>query len=276
MLSGKNLFLFIILLALCSCTRTYYLSPSYGTSMPYHTLPGQNDSVKSSLYLNGSLSLGATNFNLRDNVTSFQVNLYNANTFKNFNIWYGGGLTLGNYRVVRIEDSSFVSYEAINAMAGRKFFGAFNGNAGAAFTIKTGNLGEWRILGAQASLNQEFGDYFNFRQQILKDSVRVNGIAAGKTLGTIGLSTEMLFNANPGNIGIQLQYNTITGKDYKYDNNNRYNSIYPPSGQRYGYWSSTFSYTNNNTSCYLQGNLGTRLMNFQIGLNQRLLYSRGK
>ncbi|HVX26884.1 MAG TPA: hypothetical protein VHB70_11110, partial [Parafilimonas sp.] len=143
----------LIALLFSACVeRAYYVSPGYGNAMPYHTLPLKKDSLKRSLYMNGSILAGGANDRTRDAQYALNANLYEANTFNWIRLWYGGGLTMGNYSVKpydSIEVSApFAAY--INSVAGGKFFGSLNQNAGVAFAIPLGRRSEWRILGIQA------------------------------------------------------------------------------------------------------------------------------
>lgn len=259
-----------------SCTRTYYISPNYGNSIPYHTLSLQKDSIKSSLYLNGSLMYGGANYNLHDEEFAAQFNLYNTNQFNLFKLWYGAGLTLGDYIVHRFDSTNYPDFYTtpINKIAGGKFFGSIDANAGIVFTIPLGNKAEWRVLGLQASAQNEYGNYLSFRKKLIEDTIYATGIAKSSFLLTVGFSTEFSFEIGQGVFNIFQQYNILTGNEYKF--NDLDVSLYDPSGKRYSYYNNTYAYSLKNTTVFLQNNIGRRLINFQIGVNYRLSKSLKK
>lgn len=265
----KILLYFFIPVVFFSCIeRTYYVSPGYGNSMPYHTLPLSKDSIKSNLYFNGSLLAGSANYDLRDNQYAINANIYNAHTFSMFKAWYGGGITLGDYVVKTYNNNSYI-YDSIKA--GGKFYGSLNANGGMAFTLPLGKS-EWRIIGVQASLQQEFGNYLSFRKKIKSDSIAVDGNTTNALLPTIGVSTEFALKVPDGVLSLLIQYNTLMGKDYRYYSFS--DNIYDPNNisklYRYGYFTTVLSYSENRFTGYLQTNSGTRMNNIQAGINYSL------
>src|ERR1044071_8571450 len=165
----KLLFLGLFPVALVSCVKTYYMSPMYGNSMPYHTLPLHKDSIKNAFYGNASVMYGGNNYNWNDDEFAVHANVYNANSFNVFCIWYGGGLTLGNYFVRRFDSALHPAFNAaaLNKVTGHKSFGSINTNAGIAISVPLGD-GEWRALGVQGSFQKEFGEYSDFREKIAR------------------------------------------------------------------------------------------------------------
>lgn len=152
-MSYKYLTCFIIISAtFFSCIqKKYFVNPGYGNAMQYHTLPLHSDSIKSSAYLNASVMQGTGNYQNSDEQYGLNVNVYNANSFSNFKIWYGAGLTLGIYDINSDNDYYNDSTAVfININGGNKFYGSVNGNAGITYALQLGNA-EWRVLGIQAT-----------------------------------------------------------------------------------------------------------------------------
>lgn len=265
---------------LASCVqKAYFTNPGYGNAMPYHTLPLDKDSTKNNLYLNASAFGGSSNYEYNDEQYGLNVNLYNVNTFSGFKVWYGGGLTSGLYHVKK-QEAYPDSVDYINTIAGSKFYGSLNGNAGITYALSLGNV-EWRILGIQATAQQEFGNYLSFRKQLAKQKIPVNGNTTQAFLLTTGLSSEICIRIPNGSFNISQQYNVLMGKTYRYilytdyDYNSEMN-IYKR--KRYDYFTSTYSATIKNMTYFLQANLqplwkidddGPKMENLQFGVNYR-------
>lgn len=266
--------LFCIIIFLPGCiTSSYYISPMYGSSMSYRTMPLQKDTVKSALYLNSALTYGGTNEDVRDVVYSLQTNIYNVHRFSFFKAWYGAGITLGNYKVHSYSSATYANFDvaAVNRLAGNKFFGSTNFNGGLVIVIPMKSGSEFRVAGVSASLQNEFGDYLRFRKTLEEDTIKITGLAANRALGTIGISSEVALKTKSGAFSIQYAWNILTGKNYS---NTDYLNIAPK--KRYSYLSGTLALTVNNITGYLQSNLGTRLLNLQTGVNYRINYGSKK
>ena len=272
-----SIILLVATISFNSCvTTSHYLSPLYGTASNYHTMPLKQDSVKYSLYANGSFNVGGNNEDLRDNSYSFQGNLYNLHQFGLFKGWYGAGLTLGNYEISRYDtntvnpdfDTAFV-----NKYGGNNFFGSANLAGGIGIAIPISRSGEWRIIAVSATLQNEFGKYLQFRQRIEKDHINVSSLAPNSLLATIGISTGMAWHTRNGSIALQTQLNYLLGKSYTftdYDNNGEQFL------RHYNYVNNTVSYTRNRLTGFLQANIGKRMSNFGTGVNYRLIPSKKK
>lgn len=251
-------------------TRTYYVSPLYGSSNSYRTLPMKAEGAKRQLYANGAFTMGSTNEDSRDQFYNLQGNVYNAHQFGAFKAWYGGGITLGNYRIKKFDSATYnplFDSAYINNNAGNKSFGSTNLNAGVVVTIPISNQIEWRILGVSASLQNEFGKYLSFRQNIKNNNIEVTGIAPNSLLGTVGLSSELAFGFTEGSFCIKSQVNYLLGKNYK----DIYHGTNPgASVKRYAYLSGNAALTVKDITGFAQINIGERMMNFQTGINYRI------
>jgi hypothetical protein len=256
-----------ILFSFSACVTTgYFVSPMYGSSTPHHDIPMHTDSVKSASYINGGISVSSNN-NGDDGVFNGQANFYRAHSFGHFGAYYGAGLTLGNYTANSYYNGMYNG--TVDAPHGQNyFFGSANFSAGVNATIPFGAVGEWRILGINESLQQEFGDYLSFRKKLIADSIPVDGVVKTSLLNTVGFSSELAFNLNRGmKIGGFLQYNILTGSAYK----DIYFGKNPAAGpERYAYINLGWYMGFKNYMFYLQNNLGQQMTGITIGMNYRL------
>ncbi|MEO8711866.1 MAG: hypothetical protein ABI405_07055 [Parafilimonas sp.] len=255
----------LIILFFTACTPTgYFISPMYGNSTPHHTTPMQTDSTKNTWYLNTAFSPGYNN-NSYDYTFAGQANIYRANTFNHFNIYYGSGITLGNYNADLYYSSKRYNNPNLTSSTDH-FFGSLNVNGGLNFVIPFNQTGEWRVLGLHTSLQQEFGGYLNFRKGFNPDSV--DGVAKSSFLNTVGLSSELAFNL-PRNIklGGFLQYNFLIGTEYKdiYFGENLEAGI-----TRYQYISLGFFMGFKRYMFFIQSNNGDQMFSASFGMNYRL------
>jgi hypothetical protein len=78
------------------CSDHVYGPALHKSDISYMPKPMSMDSVKSATYVSGGLVLDFGN-NLSDQLTSGQLNISEAHTFKNFNLAYGAFTSLGNY-----------------------------------------------------------------------------------------------------------------------------------------------------------------------------------
>lgn len=266
----KLVFAALFMFVLIGCqTRSYYISPLYGSSNTYKTLPFTADSTKSSLYVNGAFNLSGTNEDLRDNVFNFQGNIYNVHQLSIVKLFYGAGLGAGSYNVSKYDTVTYnpqFDTLSINKLAGGKFFGSANLMGGLVITIPFSLNFEWRILGISATLQKEFGSYLHFRNIVQRDSIKVNGIAKSSVLGTLNFSTEFAFKTRRGQFTILNQFTGLLGKEYK----DAFFGEFGMERHNYGYWTGTYSYTINRSTISLTGIAGTRLMSLQLGYNHSL------
>jgi len=266
------LFAILVVASFTGCvTRSYYLSPLYGNASTYHTMPLQQDSVKYSLYTNAAFSIGGNNEDLRDDSYCFQGNIYGVHQFSVFKAWYGAGISLGNYKVSSYDGGTVnpdFDEDFINSNAGNKFFGSSNLTAGFSIVAPLNPGVEWRIIGISGTMQNEFGDYLDFRQRLAKTSTDINGLAPNDMLGTIGISSEMAFATRHARFSIQAQLNYLLGDQYTYLD---YNDNGVDVHKRYNYVSNTFALTKDRITGFMQVNIGKRMSNFEMGVNYRLL-----
>lgn len=235
-------------------------------------MPLEKDSVKSSLYASGTVSSCNTNESMHDKIFAIQANIYNVSQTHYFKGWYGGGFTLGNYKVSRVDDLNYPDFDvnAIDSLAGNKFFGTLNLDFGGAIVLPFRRGGEWRVLEFTTSLQNEFGSYLQFRKTLQNNSIKVNGNVPHSFLATIGFGTEFTFKIRNGSLGFKDQYNILLGKDYSHIDPIDYSIVnnYPPEG--YKYMSFEYQLTLKNYTGFFQQNMGPTVASFQVGLNYRI------
>ncbi|CAN5740658.1 hypothetical protein BH10BAC2_BH10BAC2_45590 [soil metagenome] len=156
----------------------------------------------------------------------------------------------------------------INKNAGDKFFGSANLGAGINIAIPMGNFGEWRILGITGSLQNEFGQYLQFRQNLEKNNVHVTGLIASNILATTGISSELAFATKTGSFSFHTQLNFLLGKSYFYTDYGTEGQI---QDKRYTYVSNSFALTVHRFTGFAQVNTGRHMSNFGMGINYSLL-----
>jgi len=261
----------------CS-TSSYYVSPMYGSSNSYRTLPFISDSTKSSLYANGAITLGSTNQNLHDHVYALQGNIYNAHQFGRWKAWYGTGLSSGFYNVKGFLPEEVINPNFdtgyVNTHAGSYFFGSYNLSAGILYSLPMAGGSEWRILHFSPSFQTEFGNYKNFRKALQKDSVSITGLATGNTLTTLSLGSELSIKSRKQErFNLGLTYSWIAGKEYK---NTHLTFLYEEPPRRYSYFTFSGAYTFNKHTPFIQFSFGHRLTNLQAGYNYCITSQRRK
>ena len=201
----------------------------------------------------------------RDGVYKFQGAVHRGQVLNNFRLNYGASLAAGYYNV-----KSYYNYGGSNSSnvpaAGTKFFGAWGLYGGLSAAKPLGRRGEWRYIGIEGSLYNEFGDYYDFRRH-LPDSA-AQEIDRHKYLGSLGINTELVFKGRSLNkFGIKIAAGSFLRK-LKY-NRNAYYSYYR-SGDDLLYFSATPHFTVRSTTAWFQLSLATHAAHFQAGITFKL------
>jgi hypothetical protein len=266
------------LLSGCIPRQSYLLSPQNASSMVYHVIPMKVDSMPSAIYVNGVFSTGQANDRGTDHVFLFQGGVHRSHNFGNFQAFYGGSLTMGSYLLAEFykpnrDDLGNLVYpyqfDSLNHMpASNNFFGSYGFSGGINIVathqhLKKNRHSEWRIVGIETSMQNEFGKYADLRSK-LPDSA-ANAIYRKRFSAYLGLYTEWLWsNQQLTEFGVKIS----VGEDLS-------------PGSCYGrYYSSmslplytlSFNYhiTKQKFTGYVQGNFGTYASNIQFGLSYRL------
>jgi hypothetical protein len=263
--------LFITTCLFSSCIRrAYYFSPLQGNTSGYHAMPVRSDSIKSTVYADGSFTIGGLNDQWRDQVYSFQADIHRAHVLDNIRIYYGATAALGSYNVKPygyFNNSQYIPDSSlINIHSGHKTFGAYGFNAGISFTAPMGRRGEWRYFGVEGSLFNELGDYYTFRKNLPDSAADV--IDKKKYFGSLGFNTELVFKGRSSRkFGIKIATGSYLRRLY-------YNGNY--SGNQHLqysdllYFSNTYHFTSNKVTTYFQFNIATQAGHFRVGMNYRL------
>ncbi len=251
-----------------SCIESsFFHSPVQGNTSAYHAVPLASDAIKSATYVNGALSIGSMNDGLRDIVYSGQAGIQRSNVVNNFRLSYGASLAAGAYHVNQYYDYYSGYANALSpGQTGSKFFGAYGLNGGISAAKRMGRRGEWRYIGIEGSLFNEFGSYYNFRKN-LADSQAIE-IDRKKYLGAAGITTELIFKGRSQNkFGIKFGLGSYLRRLYYLDSQ---------PGDHYRehddliYFSNTYHFTFKKTTAYFQFNAATHAVHFQAGFNYRL------
>lgn len=249
----------------CIESRSYYLSPYDINANPYHNLPLKSDSFKAATYASAVFTGGSANDRWRDGVLAFQASLHRGHQFGNFQAYYGAGFSLGSYHVARYDGYDYYYQRPdslIHIPRTNQFFGSYGFNGGMNLVKSfANNRGEWRIIGFETSVQNEFGDYQRFRKG-LPDSA-INIIAKYSLTATLGVTTEFIRKTRHGtSIGykIALGGSLISKKKYVGDESNM-----DPF-----YFSHTLHVTKGRWTGFGQLNFGLYTGSFQCGINYKL------
>jgi hypothetical protein len=262
--------------------QAYYVSPFNGHSTDYQPLPQTIDSAHTAVYVQAAFLDGGANQERTDHVDAFRTAISVAHHTGILQAYYGGDLTLGAYRT-GIWDTGHVGLfgpvtlppgnaNYLNSQAGARFFGSagFNGGANLVWGMKHS---EWRYIGIETSLHQEFGDYLTFRRKLPDTAATL--IIRNPFFATLGFSTEIVkrvrHGARHGEWGFRLASGWALGDRYGnsgiYDNESKRTLVY-------GYTSFSFHYTYERYTGYLQLTGATQARSLNLGFYYRLTRPR--
>lgn len=257
----------VVLLTGCIGRQAYYVSPLNGLNNPYRSVPLNSDSVKSSTYVGGVFSAGSANDGESDKKYSFLGSISRGNNFGKFQARYGASITAGSYKMAHFDsvgNHSTVNYSVINQNAGTYFFGGAGMDFGINFVL-SGKKSEWRLIGGEASIHHEFGDYFKARNRIPDSAATL--VIREKLFATAGLFTEFVGKAGNTQIGGKLGWGTAIGHRYHPNFTDGFFQQHPIS---FGYFNFAFHITYGQWTGYMQGNMADKSNNMLFGLNYRL------
>ncbi|MFT3935496.1 MAG: hypothetical protein QM726_17855 [Chitinophagaceae bacterium] len=206
------------------------------------------------------------NNRLSDGVFSLQAGLHQSHVLNNLRLSYGASIVAGSYN---INENNFYFYQN-NGTPGYKtggtFFGAYGLTAALSAAHRMGRRGEWRYIGIEGSLFNEFGNYYTFRKN-LPDSVATE-IDKKKYLGSLGLSTELVFKTRSKiKTGIKIAAGSYLRRLYFF---NQYQGIDYGSHDDLIYFSITHHFTIQKNTIFFKYNISTHAAHFQVGYNFRL------
>ncbi|RZS65030.1 hypothetical protein EV199_5784 [Pseudobacter ginsenosidimutans] len=250
--------LFCLFLTGC-VSESYFQSPMHSNNSSYKTIPMHSDSIGSATYIGGNFFPGFANHRLRDTYFGGNASLFRSHNFGNFQGYYGLNATVGQYRVNYNKDIDGDLQTSPYFKQGDHFFGAVGGTGGIN-VVSPFRKGEWRVLGAELSYQQEFGDYYKFRNKLPDSAVRY--VDKRDHYFTWGLNTEILGDVGKSwLLGYKAAYIMNLHTLRSYQSGNR---LHP------AYFSQTIHLSHLNTTGYVQMNAGTRVLSLHFGVNYRL------
>ena len=272
----------IFLTLLNSCIperRAYFLAPQNAAANSYHSIPMKSDSLRSTIYVNGVFRNGSSNDRQSDHVWSLEGSMHRSHNFDMFQAYYGANLTLGSYNISDYYRSTyqygggyFGTYYPVDTPyhipASNKFFGAYGvfGGINLVFSHvheKYHRHSEWRALGLETSLQNEFGDYNRFRKNLSDTGANIN--FRNSFSAYLGLYTEWVWTTrNKTEAGVKLTWGLCINPE-----NNYYKYLESPITPLLNF-SVSYHITKNHYTGFVQINLGTYADNIQFGLTYRL------
>jgi hypothetical protein len=271
---------YLSLLSSCMEDRQgYYLSPNNANSNPYHPIPLHSDSVRNAIYINGGYYIGAANYFGFDQVSVGQLGIHRSNNFGHFQAYYGADLSLGAYNIANFYNCHYhysggwfgsypIADDTIYHISDRgNFFGSY-GVSGGINIVKASARREWRALGIEISVRNEFGNYSDFRKS-LPDSA-ANVIFRRTLTATLGFYTDMIWkNRHHTVFGFKFSGGFILNSKTDYSKMitdiKATKNIFPLT-----YFSPCFHITKEKITGFFQFNLGSYADGFQTGFSFRL------
>lgn len=248
--------------------QAFYVSPFNGISTRYHTIPLQSDSIKASTFINSSLSIGGDNEGRLDNKYSFSTGLSRSHNVGNFQGWYGAALVLGSYNMKRydsIGNNATVNYKIINQNAGNHFFGGVGFDGGINF-VHSFNNGEWRVMGVETSLQNEFGNYQEVRKNLPDSAATL--IIKDRFFGTAGLFSEIAGKSGETIFGAKFGGGIALGSRYR--NSGIMDTYFLRKKVSFHYFNFTLHYTKQKWTGYFQSTFTSKSNNALLGANFRI------
>jgi len=255
--------------------QSYLLSPQNNTALPYHAIPMKGDSAGGATYVSGVFTIGSANARLTDGVFSFQGNIHRSNNLGPIQIYYGANLTFGSYLAADFYNFSHSpdfypgTGDSLNhTPTASHSFGSYGLMAGIDLVkththLRKNTYSEWRILGMETSLQNEFGNYADYRKN-LPDSA-MNIIYRKHSYAYLGLYTEWLWTSrNKIEYGIKLSAGTDLTQTGNYSNYYAY-SIFP----LYTF-SLAYHVRKDRFLGFFQTNVSNYAANLQMGISYRL------
>jgi hypothetical protein len=267
----------ISLVSGCAYRQGFYLSPLNANTNAYHAIPMKKDSLKSAIYTTAVLTTGSANDRAADHIIAFQGSMHRSNNFSIFQAFYGANLTLGSYHMEEYYNWYHNGYggggypymDSLNHIPNAsKFFGSYGVSGGINIVVphrhKTRNrYSEWRALGLETSLQNEFGKYQQWRNKLIDTSANI--IYRNHFSAYLGLYTEWVWTKRNGTeFGMKM----AVGEDLMAGSN--YSTYFAPSVLPLYCFSVAFHVKKDRYTGFIQTNFGTYADNIQFGLSYRL------
>jgi hypothetical protein len=275
--------LVIFLFQSCVITsQSYYLSPQNANSNPYHTIPLLSDSIKGATYGSFVFTTGSANYQGSDYLSTFQASIYRSNNFGRVQAYYGANFTLGVYHIGEFYNIKYRYDPTIfgpisdpvdtiyHIPATRSTFGSYGVSGGINYVIPF-SKGEWRAIGVETSMQNEFGNYSAFRNGLPDTAATI--VFKQRFTGTIAVFTDLLWRDHHRNEwGFKFALGEMINPQSNYTINQTV--VYPATSTTnifpLSYFSTAFHMSNGPYAGFIQLNLGTYATSFQVGASYRL------
>ena len=257
----------------------YFLSPNNSNSIPYHPMPLHSDSIHNAMYINGGYYIGNANYFGFDQVSVGQLSIQRSNNFGIFQAYYSANINLGAYNITDFYNCHYrytggwfssipVAEDTIYHIPGQgKFFGSY-GLSGGINIVDASDRHEWRALGIETTIQNEFGNYSDLRKS-LPDSAA--NVIFRKTLTvTLGLYTDIIWKSRHQMVfGLKfsggLMLNSKSNYSQMITDIKATQNIFPLT-----YFSPCFHVTREKITGFVQLNFGSYADGFQAGFSYRL------
>ncbi len=247
----------IFILQACNTSYQTLVSPLESTSYHYHDIPLQSDSIKKATYISGAVSLGGSMAE-NDFFYSFQGSMHRSYNLGIFQGYVGADIAAGSYHF-----DQFNSYPYPGTTNGRvspKFFGSCGLNSGVNIVLNFGSF-EWRAIGIEGAVYNEFGEFLNYRKSVPDSNTSVR--ETNSLTKSLGGTTEFLWKKRRGAVfGYKIAIGGFFINDKKFNGIENY--------EKPMYVSNTLHLTKGNVTAFWQLNFGSYISAFQLGVNYRL------
>jgi hypothetical protein len=244
--------------------QAFYLSPKHATSNHYKTIPLVSDSFRAASYVSATVNAGGANHRLLDGNAALLLNFHQGRTWRHLQVSYGAGVTAGLYDIAPIIfPGNGVNAEWINPRSGTNFYGNYGAHGGVNYVYPWASGGEWRILGIEATVQQEFGAYQRFRKDLPVSGANI--IERSNLYGGFTVYSDIIGRFSDGStIGYKMAFSQSFRKLSGMLSNLDQVEGYPK------YMSHTVHITLDAWTGYGQLNSGSDATNVQLGMVRRI------
>ena len=283
----KKIYLYLVLgfspaiLPGCVVRQAFFVSPFNGNNLEYHPMPRAGDSIRAAVYSSLTYSNGSANDFGTDYLWSLHLSVHAAHQHDHIQFHYGLGLTFGDYTMGSWRVDSGYGYSLtpntalptaaqLNSYSGRYSFGGV-GFQGGINGVAPFRHGEWRYLGLETSVTQEFGNYLAVRKTIPNSIATL--IIRSPTFATLGVTSEIVGYDGNTEFGFKWAFGWALGRPYSNPG-----VIDNKSGDelRYMYVNLTLHVTYRRFTTYFQYNNATKASVLFFGINYRLWANKRK
>jgi hypothetical protein len=146
----------------------------------------------------------------------------------------------------------------INLNAGNHFFGGGSADVSIHIVLDYKNH-EWRPIGLTASIQKEFGDFLDVRENIPDSAATL--VVRKSFFATAGMYSEYVIKSGKSETGVKMGWGRVIAKPYRLASNQEFTL---------GYLNFTVHWTYRDFTVYIQANAATKSDNVFFGINYRL------